>query len=58
MDRKSFATEKEIWWELDKLAIKATKKEDYVKATDISRCMKHLEKPIPSECRKFYNLGY
>lgn len=58
MNRKRFATEKQIWWELDKKATKLAALGKGIEAFEVATAMKHLVKPTPEECGQFYVRGY
>ena len=57
-DRKSFATQKEIWWELDKLAISLASQGRLEDAEAVEGCMEVLERPNHDECQRFFAEGY
>jgi len=56
--RNAFATEEQIWWELDKKCELAAVNQEYEKSKAIEHCMKVLKRPTPQECRKWFELGY
>jgi len=48
--------EKLLWWELDKLAVKACEDKDYRRAVAFSNPIAYLEKPTPEECQEQHRL--
>jgi len=58
MERQRFASEKEIWWELDKKCIILHTMGKLQAADEIEGAMKHFKKPDHEECRKFFDRGY
>jgi hypothetical protein len=57
-ERRQFATQKQIWWELDKLCISLASQGRFEEADTVERAMKLLKRPNHDECKRFYAMGY
>lgn len=57
-ERKQFVTQKQIWWELDKLCTSLASQGCSKEAGIIERAIELLERPDHDECKQFYAMGY